>query len=548
MKKKGGFPLSVLLLILLPLFPLVIAFVVYLVDAARDGLDLYELLDTLYNSLRIYSMGLVNRGQGRMFVGWEGMSRLLLEIARWGAIAVVAVAAVKLLTSALQRLFVSLVAMSPYSFALHGDDAPVSRLKRELGVRGIRANVPEKYRAANHILVFRSAKNLYAFLDDHYEKLIQRKNAHVFICMSETIHSAQIDRHVVISDMTKNCARLYWKRLPLKPEERHVVLVGLGRYGSQLLTQALQVNVFLKEREVVYHVFGSSGEYMARHPQLEQVAAINRTEPGRDSVFFHHEPWYEAQDVLRCADRVILCEDQEEDNFPVMDYLLEQRVNSCVHVRVHSAGVLRALWQREPGAQSGVIPFGMDEELYRIDQVTNASLNARGRLAHAYYYRSYGEGCGKAERCLQHGDGKKKLGKCITCPEFDRDWDALSAYKRSSSLAQDDHADVKIRELLGREIENPGLAADEAYEVYERLCEEEKRRWWDLEHRRWMRFLYMHGWKYAPVRSDEKLEHPLLVPFDELPDEEQRKDANAYEILGEMSEYMAYRKEMIDQI
>lgn len=33
-----------------------------------------------------------------------------------------------------------------------------------------------------------------------------------------------------------------------------------------------------------------------------------------------------------------------------------------------------------------------------------------------------------------------------------------------------------------------------------------------------------NGWKYGPVKDPEKKEHPCLVPFDELPAEQQTKD------------------------
>jgi hypothetical protein len=33
------------------------------------------------------------------------------------------------------------------------------------------------------------------------------------------------------------------------------------------------------------------------------------------------------------------------------------------------------------------------------------------------------------------------------------------------------------------------------------------------------------GWKYGPVKYPEKKEHPCMVPFAELPKEQQLKDA-----------------------
>lgn len=43
-------------------------------------------------------------------------------------------------------------------------------------------------------------------------------------------------------------------------------------------------------------------------------------------------------------------------------------------------------------------------------------------------------------------------------------------------------------------------------------------------HENWMRFRQSEGWVWGPVKDKEKKTHPDLVPFDQLPDVEQRKD------------------------
>ena len=44
------------------------------------------------------------------------------------------------------------------------------------------------------------------------------------------------------------------------------------------------------------------------------------------------------------------------------------------------------------------------------------------------------------------------------------------------------------------------------------------------EHDRWMNEKLANGWTYALVRDNTKKHHPMLIPFDQLPVEEQRKD------------------------
>lgn len=43
-------------------------------------------------------------------------------------------------------------------------------------------------------------------------------------------------------------------------------------------------------------------------------------------------------------------------------------------------------------------------------------------------------------------------------------------------------------------------------------------------HESWMRQKLDDGWQYGPVKAAERKEHPCLVPFDQLPREQQAKD------------------------
>jgi len=46
------------------------------------------------------------------------------------------------------------------------------------------------------------------------------------------------------------------------------------------------------------------------------------------------------------------------------------------------------------------------------------------------------------------------------------------------------------------------------------------------EHDRWMSEKLANGWTCAPVRDNARKHHPMLIPFDQLPPEEQQKDTN----------------------
>ena len=44
-------------------------------------------------------------------------------------------------------------------------------------------------------------------------------------------------------------------------------------------------------------------------------------------------------------------------------------------------------------------------------------------------------------------------------------------------------------------------------------------------HNRWLAFKRADGWVYGPVKDAELREHPCMVPYEELPDDEKMKDA-----------------------
>ena len=46
----------------------------------------------------------------------------------------------------------------------------------------------------------------------------------------------------------------------------------------------------------------------------------------------------------------------------------------------------------------------------------------------------------------------------------------------------------------------------------------------EQSHEGWMRFKIDNGWIFGPVKDEAKKEHPLLVPYDELPESQRVKD------------------------
>lgn len=44
-------------------------------------------------------------------------------------------------------------------------------------------------------------------------------------------------------------------------------------------------------------------------------------------------------------------------------------------------------------------------------------------------------------------------------------------------------------------------------------------------HESWLKVKEAEGWRYGPIKDPEKKEHPCFVPYEQLPVEQQKKDA-----------------------
>lgn len=51
-------------------------------------------------------------------------------------------------------------------------------------------------------------------------------------------------------------------------------------------------------------------------------------------------------------------------------------------------------------------------------------------------------------------------------------------------------------------------------------------------HAEWCKEKIRDGWNYGKIKDPEKKEHPCLVPYEELPEEQQVKDRLFYAIVG----------------
>ncbi len=313
-------------------------------------------------------------------------------------------------------------------------------------------------------------------------------------CMADII-TDRLPKGLHLFGKSECLARRYWHMNPLLKKEKSVVLIGCGRLGAAILERALLTNVYTPDRTVQYHVFEDSTSFEKMHTEL--VRALSKGEPEEDSLTFYSDAWTEEIPLIRQADRVILCRNNDRENLDCYE-----RLTTWFGVREN---VYVYLEEAVPGVQW----FGIGDDILIKEGVMKNSLNRQAILMHEIYSRG---------------------------TEDPIPWDDLSYFVKQSNIAAADHLLVKIRYLL--EDETITRITEEncrrAYEVYLSTKDEKQDLYQEMEHRRWMRFHLFYNWTWNEVRNNERRQHPLLLPYRELAPEEQKKDAYAWEILGSL--------------
>ena len=315
-------------------------------------------------------------------------------------------------------------------------------------------------------------------------------------CMAE-IRPEQTPKDLQLFSPREALSRSYWKDHPLRKEESLVLLIGCGEAGSAVLERALLTNVFEEGRRIEYHIFDDTAHFAALHPEL--ATALGDGLPDEDGLVFHAGSWTEARDLIRRADRILLCSDRDEDNLKTYEALRSWFVTSAaLHVRLAERA-------------DGLCCFGSRETSMRPEFVMRDELNRRAKLMNDIYNQ------GSAQP---------------------RSWEELSSFQRQSNIAAADHLIVKARCLLGDDTltELDAETCARASACWEALPDERREQLQKMEHRRWIRFHQFYNWQYAPVRDDSLRRHTLLLPYEELNAAERAKDAYAWEMLGRLAE------------
>ena len=299
-------------------------------------------------------------------------------------------------------------------------------------------------------------------------------------------------------------SRCYWRDFPLLRNEKNVVLIGSGSIASELLERGLLTNVFEAGRYINYHVFGDPSEFRKSHP--EAVKALGSGSADDDALFFYEGSWKDRPDIIRSADRIIICEDDDKSDLSINKELSKWfPTTATVHVRIN--------------ADLGQVnTFGSCSSIYTLKSLIRDDINRLAVTLHEIYSES--------------ADDPVR-------------WDDLSGHLKRSNITAADHMIVKVRFITGDDsiTELTEENCRKAYELFRNADPQLRDVCREMEHRRWMRFHQMYNWIYSPQRDNRMRQHPLMLPYQELSEEDKEKDAYAWEMLGRVADRPAVRRD-----
>ena len=282
------------------------------------------------------------------------------------------------------------------------------------------------------------------------------------------------------------CGRLYWQTRPWRSSGERIALAGNGRYACALLAQGL----LTAPPNCAIDLFDDWSDWQELHRSLLDAAGIG------PALHFHGQGWRAHRDILRNADRIILCGDDHRANVEAL-YQIRRYCPTRAQIDVRGARGLQEAFY-----------FGHAEALFTPEMVMKQTLDRLGRQMHALY----------------------RAQADYPVPPFE----ALSDFQKRSNYAAADHLLTKARLLLPEadvKALTPGVCR-EAAARFEAMTEDQRELCRRIEHERWTLFHALYNWRYAPERDNDAREHPLMVPYDALSEADRRKDDNAWLLLN----------------
>lgn len=297
-----------------------------------------------------------------------------------------------------------------------------------------------------------------------------------------------------------------------------LIIVGVGLLGESLLVNAarqwaalganpgtrLRVTLIDRDAKTI------AENLLVQYPGLKKLCELTPLVMDVGSASFQQGNFLSGIGADENLVRVFVCLDDDSKSLSAALALVRRggQRNPTIVVRMaQDAGL--ALLLRETGNGSdnlkGLRAFALIDQTCHPDQVLRGTHEILARAIHENYLRQ------------QYAAGVSPSQNPSMVP-----WNSLPEHLKESNRQQADDIGTKLKAVHCSA--EPLLDWDEP--LFE-FTAEEIERLARLEHDRWMDAKLKVGWSYGLKKDDKAKTHPCLLPFDNLPPDEQEKDRDA---------------------
>jgi len=335
-----------------------------------------------------------------------------------------------------------------------------------------------------------------------------------------------------IFNIYDNAARALFKEIPLyssqtfnakdenNPRQFTMLIIGFNNFGEGIFRQAAKIAHFANIRNPRFIIAGCDIEkkerrFYQRYPEIKNCcdvifAKYKDAEKGITEDYDLKSREFYEQIVTEELDYIAVCVDDDELS-------LNTWINIINHYKFNlnaGAGQMpvivtkairepffgKALYEikKDKKNQKLLSQFASFDSMCSIDMVINETLDKMAKAVNDYYAKLYN---GKA-------------------------WKKISMFHKESSRANAEHINTKLYllDLQAVEVKNAANQEKITKAQYEECLVQKMELLAKIEHQRWNAFHYLNGWRYAPVRDDNKKLHNCLTSWDSLTEKDKQKD------------------------
>lgn len=426
-----------------------------------------NVIDAAYASCRLYGM---NADMPDVINGYT-------EAARWLAPLATVSGFLLLVESFGRRLSNGIKRLNGNNIVVYGNSISSKLLLGNLGRRGIEPIENRIVPASKHVILFDTDEENIDFYTKNQNAL---EGKQVYIHLNEMNQLSIKNPNLHVFSMTEIAARLFWREEPISFEKiekgvYRILIIGFEDLGQEILKYGLLNNIFAPDQQIEYHIFGKTHHFFDWHRQLDKMVP--------DKIIVHENSLYQEEKLLAQADRIIFCAEDRQNLMASGNLLAYYNMKADVELfaSIYDKDVLELI-----GTKETIKPFASMEEICTSDYILNEKLNQDAIHTHELYNSN------------------------VTNPEWRVEWKDLSAFLRYSNISSADFNEV--RRIY--------IDYNKATLSYERMVDILT----ELEHIRWCRYHFMNNWILGPEKNKVLRTHPCLIPFNELSEEEKKKD------------------------